>query len=214
MALRPVINSKAILNHVLNLQRFSLANYLRFATPWAKESDRGLFSVVFGIAEAQMENATRVGELLVERHASAKPGTFPMRFTGLNDVSLRHIAPHIVEDLERNTHDLRWCAESLSRDGTARNIVQEILRDEQRHLQTLREELDSAREGESPSQQPNALTPSSPTMQDVYGDGLNRWTNEGGALAKNGHALLSSRLSPQNGQKRDLERSPALALRA
>ena len=76
MALRPIADSKAILNHVLNLQRFSLPSYLRFARPRAGESDLGLLSVVVGIAEAQVENATRVGELLVERHANSKPGNF------------------------------------------------------------------------------------------------------------------------------------------
>jgi hypothetical protein len=144
MSLRPTITSKSILSHVLNLQRFSLANYLRFARPWTQEPDHLLLTVVFGIAQAQQENATRVGELLVERHASVQPGTFPMRFTGLNDLSVRHVAPRVVEDLEWIIHELRFCAEALRDDEAARKIVQPILRDEERHLRILRDELHHA----------------------------------------------------------------------
>jgi hypothetical protein len=214
MALRPVADSKAILNHVLNLQRFSLASYLRFARPRAAESDRDLLSVVVGIAEAQGENTTRLGELLVERHASAKPGTFPMRFTGLNDVSVRHLAPHIIQELERSVHELRWCADALRDDATARDIVKLVLRDEQRHLLVLREKLDVARETEAPSQRPNGLTHSTPTMRDIYGEALNRWTNEGGAFASDGITVCSPWRAPQNGQKCDVEPSAPSALHA
>lgn len=141
MALRPVVNSKAVLNHVLNLQRFSLAGYLRFSRPWASDPDHVLLQIVFGIAQIQQVHATRVGELLVERHASTEPGTFPMRFTGLNDLSIRYVAPLVVEDLQRIIHDLHWCAEALRDDSTAWELVQAILRDEERHLQMLRDEL-------------------------------------------------------------------------
>jgi hypothetical protein len=146
MEMRPLIKSESLLNHVLNLQRFSLANYLRFARPWTREADHLLLNVVFGIADAQTQNANRIAKLLVERHASVRPGTFPMRFTGLNDVSIRHAAPSVVEDLERTVHDLRWCAEALRDDDLARDIVQAILRDEQEHLQILRDELRHAQQ--------------------------------------------------------------------
>jgi hypothetical protein len=141
MTLRAIVDSKAVLNHVLNLQRFSLANYLRFARPWACEPDHVLLTVVFGIARVQQEHVTRVGKLLVERHASAEPGSFPMRFTGLNDLSIRYVAPLVVDDLERIIHDLRCCAEALRDDGPALALVQAILRDEERHLQVLGDEL-------------------------------------------------------------------------
>ena|SRR5687768_5270905 len=141
MGLRPIVDSRTVLNHVLNLQRFSLANYLRYARPWASEPDHVLLTVVFGIAQVQQENAKRVGVLLVERHASAEPGTFPMRFTGLNDLSIRYVAPRVVEDLERIIYDLRWCAEALREDRTAWELLQAILHDEERHLQMLRDEL-------------------------------------------------------------------------
>jgi hypothetical protein len=134
------------LNHVLNLQRFSLANYLRFARPWTQEPDHLLLTVVFGIAQAQQENATRIGELLIQRHASVRPGTFPISFTGLNDLSVRHVAPRVVEDLQRTIHDLGWCVEALPDDEAARRIVQAILRDEERHLQILRDELHHAQQ--------------------------------------------------------------------
>ncbi len=141
MALRSIVHGKAVLNHVLNLQRFSLANYLRFARPWACEPDHVLLTVVFGIAQAQQKQAERIGMLLVERHARAEPGTFPLRFTGLNDLSIRRVAPLVAEDLERIVQDLHGCAEALRDDGPALALVQAILRDEQRHLQMLRDEL-------------------------------------------------------------------------
>jgi hypothetical protein len=200
---------------VLNLQRFSLANYLRYARPWVREPDHVLLSVLFGIAQVQHENAARIGELLVQRHASVEPGTFPMVFTGLNDLSARHVAPHVVEDLERIIHELRLCAEVLRDDAIAREIVEAILRDEQRHAQILREEVGHVRRGVSPRQQPaNAHKRSIPILEDFYGDALDRWTNEGGALGKNHLTVRFVLPSPQNGQRSDLERLPELALHA
>ncbi len=143
MALRP---SKTILNHVLNLQRFSLANYLRFARPWTHEADHVLLAIVFGIADTQQKHASRVGELLIERHASTELGTFPVRFTGLNDLSIRYLAPFVVEDLKGIIHDLRWCDDAVRDDRPSWELVQAILADEQRHLRILLEELDHLKE--------------------------------------------------------------------
>jgi hypothetical protein len=142
------------LNRALNLQRFSLTNYLRYARPWASEADHILLALVFRIAELQMQNANRIGELLVERHASVEPGTFPMRFTGLNDLSIRYAAPHIVDDLEQIIHELHRCGELLRDDREACEIVQAILRDEQRHLTLLRDELRHIEESEAADKQP------------------------------------------------------------
>lgn len=141
----PVISeNRTVLNQVLNAQRFSLPNYLRYARPWARETDHLLLAVVFGIAEAQTQNANRIGELLIERHANVEPGTFPKRFTGLNDVSIRYAAPRVVEDLERIIGILRFCTEDLCDDPIALDLVRSILRDEQRHLQILNDELHHA----------------------------------------------------------------------
>jgi hypothetical protein len=145
----PVHSTRQVLNHALNFQRFSLANYLRYARPWASDADHVLLALVFRIAELQMQNANRIGELLVERHASVEPGTFPMRITGLNDLSIRYAAPHIVDDLEQIIHELYRCGELLRDDHEACEIVQAILRDEQRHLTLLRDELRHIEESEA-----------------------------------------------------------------
>jgi hypothetical protein len=142
MKIPSIDDNRAVLNQMLNLQRFSLANYLRYARPWAGEADHLLRAVVFGIADAQSQNANRIGELLVERHASVEPGAFPKRFTGSNDVSIRYAAPRVVDDLGRITQSLRWCAADLGDDAVALDLVQSILGDDQRHLLILRDELE------------------------------------------------------------------------
>jgi hypothetical protein len=148
-----VHSTRQVLNRALNLQRFSLANYLRFARPWAREADHVLLAVVFGIADVQRKNSVRVGELLVERHASVEPGVFPMRFTGLNDLSILYAAPHVVEDLERIVQELCVCGDMLRDDRTAWDLVQTILHDDQRHLQILRDELHHAQESAATERQ-------------------------------------------------------------
>ena len=149
----PVHGTRQVLNRALNLQRFSLAKYLRYARPWASEADHVLLAVVFRIAQVQKYNATRIGDLLVERHGSAEPGSFPLHFTGLNDLSIRHLAPLVVKDLQRVIHDLRSCAQALRDDSTALELVEAILRDEERHLQILCEELGHLNESDRADQQ-------------------------------------------------------------
>lgn len=214
MVLRPIADSRAVLNHALNLQRFSLANYVRFAKPWANESDRGLLSVLSNIAEAHTEGATRVGQLLVERHACVNGGAFPARFTALNDLSVRHVAAQMVEDLERNVRRLRSCAEALNDDVTAREIVDELLHEEQHHLRTLRDALNLGLENGTANRQSEELGSTTQVVRHVYGDAINRWINEGGALAEEDEAVHSPRPSPQFGQKSDREASLQSVLQA
>jgi len=141
MGIRPLVNSRVILNRVLNLLRFSLASYLRFSRPWTREADHHLLALVFGIAKIQKENAMRVGAFLVERHASVESGTFPVSYTGMNGLSIRYAAPRVVEDQKRIVRELCWCSDVLPRDPEAQELVREVLRDEERHLKVLREEL-------------------------------------------------------------------------
>lgn len=140
MTVSSILKSRDALNHVLKLQRLSLANYLQFARPWTRHADCNLWDMVSRIAAVQMQNAARVSELLVERHARIDPGTFPARFTGLNDLSIEYVALRVVEDLERIIRDLRSCEDVLRGDGPAWDLVKAILRDEGRQLEMLRKE--------------------------------------------------------------------------
>ncbi len=212
MALRPAMKGEILLNQVFNLQRFSLANYLRFAGPWSREPDHVLLEVLCAIAQVQDQNAARVGELLSERHASPRPGNFPTRFTGLNDISVRHAAPHVVEDLERTIYKMSACLEAHGDDSTGRDIVQAILLDEQQNLKILREELDHVPAGETSGQlHALYLKPSAPAMNDAYGAALDRWTNEGGALGENPYAVHFSRSLPTNGRRSEPQPAPEFA---
>jgi hypothetical protein len=214
MLMRPLADSKAILNHALNLQRFSLANYVRVANPWADESDRGFLSVLSDIAEAHVQGATRLGRLLVERHATVNAGTFPTWFTALNDLSVRHLAARVVEDLERIAHELRTCAKMLRDDPVAQDIAEKLLRDQQHHLQVLRDAINVGLENGTINRQTKKVSGSTPTVRDVYGDAINRWTNEGGARAEDDYAVRSPRPSTRYGQKSEREPSLSSVLRA
>lgn len=141
MTVQSFLNGRDALNHVLNLQRFSLANYLRFARPWTREADCKLLATVFDIAEVQMQNATRIGGLLVERHASIEPGSFPTRFIGLNDLSIEHAALRVAEDLDWIIRNLQSCEDVLGDDAAAWELVQGMLRDEKRNINMLRKDF-------------------------------------------------------------------------
>jgi len=137
MVVSSILKSRDALNHVLNLQRLSLANYLQCAKPWTRETDCKLSKIVSAIAAVQMQNAARVSELLIERYGRIDLGTFPAHFTGLNDLSINYAVPRVADDIERMIRDLRSSEDVLRGDRAAWHLVKGILRDEKRHLEML-----------------------------------------------------------------------------
>lgn len=129
------------LNQLYAIEQFSLANYLRYAKPWASAADECLAEAIRHIADRQCEFSQRVGALLIERRSHVVSDSFPFSFTAYNDLSLGYLAPRVMEDQERIVGQVRAIAHQLCADVTAFELTNEILAAEQAHLNDLRQLL-------------------------------------------------------------------------
>lgn len=131
----------AALKNLHAIERFSLANYLRYAKPWVSAADQCLCEAVRRIGNQQLEFSDRVGALIIERRGHVDGGSFPFRFTAYNDLSVAYLAPRVMEDQEQIVRQVRAIAHQLHGDAVACDLVNEILGAEEAHLDSLRELL-------------------------------------------------------------------------
>ena len=128
-----------ILNQILQIEEYSLANYLMDARPWMRDGDEPLAATIARLYEDRLESAKKISHLIVDRDGYIQPGSYPLDYTGLNDVSLDYLYPLLVDQQERIVARLEELTEQLRNDPEAYALAQEILGNERGHLENLRE---------------------------------------------------------------------------
>ncbi len=132
------IDRTAALNRLLNLERFSLANYLQYARPLVRPGDEALHGAVQQIARDQLGFAQRTVQLIERRKAAVEPGLgFPAAYTICNDLEIRHLLDRLMEDEERIIREVVVCRADLRGDEEAERLVAEVLSSEQAHWKKL-----------------------------------------------------------------------------
>lgn len=132
-------NTNRVLNRILAMEQYSLANYLLEAPPWAHRGDEPLWEAVQHMADDQQHYAERIGTLIVEREGMVDSANYPMRFTALNDLALDYLASRLVEHQRILIAQLADCVAQLEGDPPAHELAQEVLGAEKGHLDTLLE---------------------------------------------------------------------------
>jgi hypothetical protein len=129
--------SERILNRLLALEEFSLANYLLYAPPWRAPGEEPLVELVRRIAAEQQAAAERIGDLLVSRYGFIEPSQFPAQFAAYNDLSLDYLLLRLIEHERLMIDEITRCAEQLAGDPEAQQLAEQILTNEKRHLGLL-----------------------------------------------------------------------------
>ena len=128
---------RKVLNRLLAVFQYSLASYLRYASPWTHPGDARLLKAVRQITAAHETYVERLGTLILKGRGQIEPGRFPTRFTAYNDLALDYLARRLVEHerelIEEITRSVPW----LGVDSEARQLVEAILASERQHLRAL-----------------------------------------------------------------------------
>jgi hypothetical protein len=126
------IDRIAVLNRLLNRERFSLANYLQSARPWVRPTDKPLQDAVELIAREQLDGSRRLAALITRRRASVDPGQgFPTRYTAYNDLDLRFLLGRLIEDQEQIVREVRADLTELRGDAEVEALAAGVLGNEQ-----------------------------------------------------------------------------------
>jgi hypothetical protein len=141
------------IKRVMNALRYSLASYLQFARPWIDANGESIADAIKCVAGHHSWHATRLGRLLMKRRANVVSRAFPATFTALNDVSVRHALPLVIEDSQRIVRHIEASLNTLRPDRDAYQLAMEICDGEKRHLSLL-QNLHDAQQAERPAPQP------------------------------------------------------------
>ena len=82
-------SSQPILNRLLHVEEYSLANYLMQAPPWTCPGEEPQARVVRRIAEQQQADAVQIGLLLIRRYGHAESSRFQRIVLTRRDDDLR-----------------------------------------------------------------------------------------------------------------------------
>lgn len=115
----------------------SLLQYAREASPFASGADRLVRDAVMRIAKEESTALESFGEVLESLRVTLPYlGSFPIGFTDLNFVTIRHLLPKLVAEQSRDLVKLEAEAMALS-DVIARAAVQRLAELHRRHLKEL-----------------------------------------------------------------------------
>lgn len=115
----------------------SLLQYAREAAPYASVADRPIRDSILRIADDEAAELNAFGERL-EAHRVALPylGSFPVAFTDLNFVAVRHLLPKLIEEQKRDLARLDADAPRCS-DAAAQTAMRHLADVHRRHLNEL-----------------------------------------------------------------------------
>jgi hypothetical protein len=115
----------------------SLLQYALGASPYAAGDDRKVREDVKRIAQEEGEALERLGEFLVESRITLPYlGSFPVAFTDLNFVHIRHLLPKLIDEQKRDLSALEADLAAAA-DPAARSEIDRLVELHRRHLKEL-----------------------------------------------------------------------------
>ncbi len=146
--------SMKVLNRLLVAFQYSLASYLRYARPWTHSGNARLLEAVRRITADHEAHARRLGRLILKRRGKVASGRFPTGFTAYNGLALHYLARRLVEHERGLIDEVARSVAWLGGDPEARQLSEDILASERRHLRTLTELISPS----SPRSEPHPVT--------------------------------------------------------
>ena len=116
-----------ILGRLFYLQSCSLPRYVVHASPYVAPGDEHLFERLQAVAAAQERMAGRLAETILSRHGRLPRASFPMRFTSLHDLELRHLIALVVQEQDAVVNEIEAAATALNDDAELQRVAQETV---------------------------------------------------------------------------------------
>jgi hypothetical protein len=141
-----VISAKRIdiLRRLFYLQSCSLTRYVVNASPYVAPGDDHLFERLQAVAAKQERMAGRLAETVLARRGRLPRVVFPMRYTSVHDLELRHLIGQIVQEQRAVVKEIETAVTAFADDAELQRLASEMRSVETAYL-TLLEELASDR---------------------------------------------------------------------
>lgn len=125
------------LQELVRRESRSLLQYVRGASPYAAGDDRKIRDDVMRIAEEESLALDRFSEFLADsRVTPPQLGSFPIVFTDLNFVRIRHLVPKLIAEQRRDITSIEADRGAVA-DATAGAEIERMIELHRRHLKEL-----------------------------------------------------------------------------
>jgi hypothetical protein len=128
-----------VLHGVLRMLCRGLPQYLIEARPWLQNDDAGFLAALRNLIADQRHYAKLVAEAIAARGGRPDPGSFPVEYAPINDLSLDFLKARILEQLRDDYGSLTCTAKQLTDQHELHILIEEIEGNYRGHLEVLGE---------------------------------------------------------------------------
>jgi hypothetical protein len=128
-----------VLHGVLRMLCRGLPQYLIEAKPWLQNDDARFLAALRNLIADQRHYAKLVAEAIVARGGRPEPGSFPLEYAPVNDLSLEFLKIKILEQVREHHERLTRAAKQLSDQHELQILIEEIEGNYRGHLEVLGE---------------------------------------------------------------------------
>ena len=125
------------LNQVLRLLCRGLPAYVSEIKPWTDSRHEPIRKALADLSADQERYAHRLANAIVQQGGHPDPGSFPLEYTGLNDVSLEYLAHDLVVMLQADAEVLEILSDQLADHHSMHALCEEILGNTKGHAEIL-----------------------------------------------------------------------------
>jgi hypothetical protein len=142
-----VISTKPIdtLGRLFFLQSCSLTRYVVNASPYVAPGDDHLLERLQAVAAEQQRMAGRLAETVLARRGRLPRVVFPMRYTSVHDLELRHLIGRIVQEHRAVVKEIEAAVTAFADDAELQQLASEMRSVATAHLALLEELASSDR---------------------------------------------------------------------
>jgi hypothetical protein len=128
-----------ILHQLLHMLCRGLSAYVDEINPWMQPGHEPLSKALANLAADRRLFANRTAQAILERGEYPDPGTFPLEYTGLNDVSIEYLTGELIDSLQLDIEILREFSAQLVVIPELHALAEEILGNIIGHAEILEE---------------------------------------------------------------------------
>jgi hypothetical protein len=125
------------LNQLLRLLLRGLSAYAVEVNPWTQPGRRPPGKALANLAADRRLFANRINRAILDRGAYPDPGSFPLEYTGLNDVSIEYLANEIIDSLHVDIEILQEISSQLAAFPELHALTEEIIGNTIGHAEIL-----------------------------------------------------------------------------
>jgi hypothetical protein len=130
-----------VLNQLLQLLCRGLSAYAVEVNPWMRPGRESLLRALANLADDRRLFAARTAQAILDRGGHPHNGSFPLEYTGLNDVSIEYLAGELIDSLQVDVEILEAISAQLTDIPELRALSDEILGNTIAHAEILEKTL-------------------------------------------------------------------------